>query len=215
MQALTYILKELGGGAAALAILVALIGLIGALGGAFTSYLVSGRSVYINSVTAERSKWIDKLRTNIATYSALLAETTFTLHEINTQPETVQINAAKVLNVLHRINAIVSILQLQLNPWGEIDKNILRLLSSVVFRTTTDHKLINRADELLITQSQWLLKAEWEKVKFEARSPIYRVLHRNAERRRSADYNIWSIQESGLESLLLSFEAEKAKPPHM
>lgn len=48
------------------AIIVAVIALVGVMTTAIASLLVSRRSTYLNAVTVERSKWIDKLRTNIA-----------------------------------------------------------------------------------------------------------------------------------------------------
>jgi hypothetical protein len=47
-------------------IIAAIIALGGVVVSSFISKLISGRTLYINAVTVERSKWIDKLRDNIA-----------------------------------------------------------------------------------------------------------------------------------------------------
>ena len=202
----------LGGGEAALAILVALIALVGALAGVVSSYVVSGRSVYINSITAERSKWIDKLRVNLAAYSALMAEQAFVLLQIKAAPGTVQADAAKLSDVLTRVNATASVIQLQLNPWGKIDENILKLVSSIVIRKSTEVELVQRADDLLIAHSQWLLKAEWEKVKFEAHGWWYRAFNFWRAGRRLRAYSKWAEDEGSLATVLADFAIEKAKP---
>lgn len=61
-----WFVSTLGGGATALAIIVAIIGMAGALGGAFSTYIVARRTLYVNTITAERMKWVTLLRTNIA-----------------------------------------------------------------------------------------------------------------------------------------------------
>jgi len=211
MDLVTRIYHALGGGAAALAVIVAFIAMIGALAGVVTSYFVAGRTVYINSITAERSKWIEKLRTNIATYSGLLAELSFTLLEQKLLSEKGSGSASMVINVLTKINNIASVVQLQLNPWNEIDKNLLRLIDSVVIRDGTDHLLVDRADKLLIAHSQWLLKAEWEKVKYEAHGGVYRWWHNDDDKKRLEKYRAWAAGEGELEQVIAQFAMEKAR----
>ena len=48
---------------------VALIALSGVLISALIAFISARHSLYINSVTVERSKWINALRTNIADFS--------------------------------------------------------------------------------------------------------------------------------------------------
>lgn len=211
MDIVTRIYHALGGGAAALAVIVALIAMVGALAGVVTSYLVAGRAVYINSITAERSKWIEKLRTSIGTYSGLLAELSFTLMGQKVLSETGSGTAPLVVNVLTKINNIASVVQLQLNPWNEIDKNLLRLIDSVVIRDRTDHLLVDKADKLLIAHSQWLLKAEWEKVKYEAHGGLYRWWNNNEDEKRLKKYRAWAAAEGSLDDVIAQFAKEKAR----
>ncbi|MBD8469580.1 hypothetical protein [Sphingomonas sp. CFBP 8765] len=211
MDLVTRIYHALGGGAAALAVIVALIALVGALAGVLTSYLVAGRTVYINSITAERSKWIEKLRTNIAAHSGLLAELSFTLHGQKVVKNEGSGMASLVVNVLTKINNSAAIIQLQLNPWNEIDKNILSLIESIVIRDGTDHNLVDEADKLLIAHSQWLLKAEWEKVKYEAHGGFYRWWYNNDDEKRLKEYRAWVGKEGSLTDVLARFAKEKAR----
>ncbi len=198
----------LGGGPAALAILLALIALCGAIGGAVTSYSIAGRAVYVNSITAERSKWIDKLRTNLATYSGLLAELSFKLLLLKKEQHQ-EAAAGEILALLKHIKDVVSLIQLQLNPWGVIDRNILLLLENIVVRLDSEPTLIDKADKLLIAHSQWLLKAEWEKVKFEARGPVHRLLNRTTADERLCEYRHWAALGGCLDGIVDEFKHKK------
>ena len=198
-------------GAISTPVFVAMIALIGAVAGALTSYRIAGRSVYINSITAERSKWIGTLRENIASYSGILAQLQLRVVRHGMKNGELQTENA-VLEKLEEMNHVVSLIQLQLNPWGTIDRNILILLRKIVVRKGTDPQIIESADRLLIEHSQWLLKAEWEKVKYEAHGPIYRFLHSEDEKRWIKKYLIWTAAEGCLTELLAQFEKEHAKP---
>lgn len=200
----------LDGAKGVVAILVACIAVIGVLTGAVTSYLVSGRTVYINSITAERSKWIEKLRVNLAAYSGGLAAVAFRSNYLAPTAGVTEMLAAR--RELEALNHTASVIQLQLNPWGEIDRNILKLIDGIVIRTNTDVDLIDRADKLLIAHSQWLLKAEWEKVKFEARSPLYRATNGRSAKRRLREYQKWGQGEGAIDEMLAAFAIEKVKP---
>ena len=68
----------------------------------------------------------------------------------------------------------------RLEPRSEHLKDLLLVQTRKLFSEAgqvAECMLIDKADKLLISHSQWLLKAEWEKVKFEARGPLYRWLH--------------------------------------
>ena len=63
-----------------------------------------------------------------------------------------------------KINRLISLIRLQLNPFGEIDQTILSLLESMpALAEQQDGAPLRTADDRLIKHSQWLLKAEWEK----------------------------------------------------
>lgn len=144
------------------AVIVASIAAAVSLISAFFNYFISRRTTYLNSVTVERSKWIDKLRTNISTFSGLVRTLSF---RSATDKKT-----SEYLQTIEKVNGLISLITLQLNPEGEIDRKLICLLEripSLAEKQNSD--ALVRADKLLIAHSQWLLKAEWEKVKAEAR----------------------------------------------
>lgn len=151
---------------------LASIPLAGVVGGFIAQTLIAGRNVYINSITAERSKWIDKLRNNLAAYNSAI--TMMSLEVLSADDDKIT-DLSK--QSLYELNSRASVIQLQLNPRGIIDKNILELIEHFSVFSDTDLRLAGEAKKLLIEHSQWLLKAEWERVKFEARDWFYRRKH--------------------------------------
>lgn len=97
----------LGEGAGAASIAVGFIALVGALAGALTSYLVAGRAVYVNTITVERSKWINKLRGNLAAYSAAIAQVKFRIVELSLPGEE-RDRVARIVDKMEGINHIAS-----------------------------------------------------------------------------------------------------------
>ncbi|MGD0023287.1 MAG: hypothetical protein ABSC37_01485 [Xanthobacteraceae bacterium] len=138
---------------------------------AAVSYLISRRSIYINSVTVERSKWIGELRANIANLSGQVLSINRNLIDDSAYSESPAFH--QQAQEIHRLTSLIS---LQLNPFGKIDKNILRILSDfeTLFENPTRFTWAS-TDYLLIAHTQWLLKSEWEKVKMEAASRAQKV----------------------------------------
>lgn len=150
---------------------VALIALCGVIFSALIAYTTSKRSLYINSVTIERSKWIDALRTNIANFSRLAV----TLHHKENLND-IDWRSREASQYIEKMNGLISLIKLQLNPNGIYDRNIIILLDSITaYANSHDYRSLIRLDAQLISHSQWLLKAEWEKVKFEAAGVLRKV----------------------------------------
>lgn len=144
--------------------------LVAAIIAGFVSLSVSRRSLYVNAVTVQRSLWIEKLRANLANYSGLVHTLNFKSSFAATDFLSLM-RSEEYQSLVREMRDLVPLLMLQLNPAGEIDKNIIFLIDRI--RTLTESPLgyeLRRADDLLILHGQWLLKAEWEKVKSEARS---------------------------------------------
>jgi hypothetical protein len=140
---------------------VALIALCGVVISAFVAWLTALRGQYVNAVTVERSKWINALRENIATFSGALRTLSF---RAETMDENTKIAA------ITEINRLISLIHLQLNPRGTIERNIATILEQMpALAEKADGTALRSKDKLLIAHCQWLLKAEWEKVKYEAR----------------------------------------------
>jgi hypothetical protein len=145
-------------------VLVALIAFVAVLVSALVSFLISRRSIYINSVTVERSKWIGELRANIASLSSQVLNINHSLIDDHEYHGSQQFRSAT--QEIYRLSALI---KLQLNPFNEIDANLLSILEEFTdsFNNPTDFMWASH-DYSLIAHAQWLLKAEWEKVKSEA-----------------------------------------------
>ena|ERR1700729_1491485 len=132
---------------------------------ALVSVLVATRNNYMQAVTAERSKWIDKLRENISTFSGKTRTFSYKIvHRIT------PFNSPEYVDAIDEINKLIALIKLQLNPKGEVDGNLIRLLDKIPSLADNPSDLgakLRRADNLLIQHAQWLLKDEWEKVKRE------------------------------------------------
>ena len=142
---------------------VAVIAVIGVLLSALVGYMASRRAIYINSVTVERTKWIESLRINIA---KLTTESRLLNYKINLD---IQFKRSEAyLDGIRELKGDMNLVRLQLNPDGRIDANVLELVRGLPARAEAlngDDLMIY--EDLLIRHCQWLLKAEWEKVKYE------------------------------------------------
>jgi hypothetical protein len=142
---------------------VALIALCGVVLSAFVAWLTAFRGQYLGAVTVERSKWINALRDNIASFSGALRTLSF-------RAETNSLDDAAKISAITEINKLISLIHLQLNPHGTIERNIAIILEQMpVLAEHPNGKELRKKDKLLVEHCQWLLKAEWEKVKYEAR----------------------------------------------
>ena len=147
------------------AIMTAVIAAGVSLAIAILAAIIQTRNNYLQAVTAERSKWIDKLRMNIAALSGMIRTLSY-----KNLTGTISFNSQEYISSLDEINKVVALIRLQLNPDGTVDQNILSLLDRLPYlsESAQRHPLLRRGDDLLIAHSQWLLKDEWEKVKREA-----------------------------------------------
>lgn len=133
---------------------------------AITNFRISRRTIYINTVTAERVKWLSTLRENISTFCGLTY--TWQFSELTGKPEEQE--------ALSKIDKLKYLIRLQLNPEGKHDKIIEEIISSIPSLAipteyTTEQKKYKLKEILnkLIIVSQLLLKEEWEKVKEEVK----------------------------------------------
>jgi hypothetical protein len=125
----------------------------------------------VSAVTVERARWINSLRENIAAYSGQVRAL---VQKIESESgdvgfSTFQKQRAERIPYINEIDRLQALIRLQINPNGEIDRNIISILEKM--RPLAEGNVgseLNKADELLIAHSQWLLKTEWETVKAEA-----------------------------------------------
>ena len=100
------------------------------------------------------------MRGNIADFSGTLRTLSF---------KTDKITDSERAELIAKINNLLSLILLQLNIFGLIEGNVAKILDEMPgLAERVDGKLLRDRDELLIAHSRWLLKAEWEKVKYEA-----------------------------------------------
>ena len=124
---------------------------------------VARRTVYINAVTAERSKWIEALRSTLSQFSGMA-------HKISTRRRaTDYANSAGAAEDREALQSLLSDLTLRLNPGEDEARDLLRAAKTVdnAARLHSAASVI-LADEIMIRHAQWLLKGEWERVKLEA-----------------------------------------------
>lgn len=167
---------------AAVTISAAIIAVCGVIFSAFSAFVTGRRSVYISSVTAERSKWIEKLRSNIAQLLQVCAA-------INNEMQSSQAYDEK----RNRADGLISLISLQLNPADEggIDKNLIEHLRILVEATEKPGDEFREEEKKFVRHSQFMLKEEWEKVKTEARGWIARLWNKVLGKRcaRKCAYN--------------------------
>jgi hypothetical protein len=125
---------------------------------AFANLRSDQRTMFVNTVTSQRIKWIEQLRQDISTFSGLVYHWAMT--DLTDTKEKQQI-----IKEIDRLNHVI---RLRFNPAGEHDKVIEGLLADIPEHTEDQEKIKELLEKLTIT-SQALLKEEWEKVKAESR----------------------------------------------
>ena len=148
----------------------AIIALIGAVVSGLIALVVSRRSTYLIAVTTERSKWIDKLRENIANLLEVCSEICLSAMCDKNDDQTENCLKAKIDPILiAKADRLIALIQMQLNPNNIIDRDIIILLRDLPKAAEKVNRERYRGSEgVLIMHVQFLLKEEWEKVKFEA-----------------------------------------------
>lgn len=124
----------------------------------FANFRSGQRTMFVNTVTSQRIKWIEQLRQDISTFSGLVYHWAMT--DLTDTKEEQQI-----VKEIDRLNHVI---RLRLNPAGTYDKVIEGLLAEIPKHTEDQAKIKELLEQLTVT-SQALLKEEWEKVKAESK----------------------------------------------
>ncbi len=131
---------------------VALIALCGVVISALVAWLTALKGLCVNAVTVERSKWINALRENIASFSGKLRTLSF-------RAETKSLDERARIAAITEINNLISLIHLQLNPHGTIESNIAKILERTPgLAEHADGEALRREDTRLIAHCQWQLK---------------------------------------------------------
>lgn len=122
---------------------------------------LKNRTQFVDTITAERIKWLEKIRIDISRFSGLTSFWVKNLRDASSEDSK---------EVLKEIDILRVMIKLRLNPKGTYDKEIMDLLDEIPQLTNQiDMSLLNKKLEQLTTLSQKLLKEEWEKVKKESK----------------------------------------------
>jgi|SRR5579859_7712819 len=128
------------------------------------TYRTTRESRFINTVTAERVKWMQELRSNISKFCGA----TFSWAAIYAgKPSSTSTEAVELLKDIDRLGFLI---RLQLNPKEEPDQQVEAIIKKIpqLIEQPKLHQLTASLEELT-TVTQVLLKKEWEKVKKEAK----------------------------------------------
>jgi hypothetical protein len=141
--------------------LITLIGLLVSLIVGFSSLYISfknsKKTIFINSVTASRAKWIDTIRNTIADYCG------YSMQIFSSKTE-------EKLKLVHELQNIKYLIKLQLNRNDRFDALIIKSIDKIASHFYDDNPAeINQEINELILLTQDLLKLEWEGVKEESK----------------------------------------------
>lgn len=131
----------------------------------YISFKNSRKTLFINSVTASRIRWIDNLRENISSYCGHTYHLSLT-----------EITESEKQKIIKSIDILRFKIKLQLNRGDKLDEMILQKIDDIPNLTDSSKiELLAQAINELIIMTQDLLKDEWERVKRESiNGPIYK-----------------------------------------
>jgi hypothetical protein len=140
--------------------------LILGVGNLIFSLVNNRRTTFINSVTAERVRWINTLRENLSRFAGLVFNYATVAHTDDAESRT----------IFRKTDRLRLLIKLQLNPNEPFDQEIEALLDQIYLQnkgigTEGTLKLLDD----LIKAGQRLLKQEWDKVKEESSEATYKI----------------------------------------
>jgi hypothetical protein len=117
------------------------------------------RTTFVNIVTSQRIKWIEQLRQDIGAFSGIV------YHWSHSE----MAGKAGEGDLLKEMDRLRHVIRLRLNPLGEHDKTIEKLIEEIPHYTDPQRQTeLVDALERLTKATQALLKEEWDKVKRES-----------------------------------------------
>ena len=123
----------------------------------------SRKTIFINSITSSRIKYIQELRNAIAEYCGLF----YNYHTLLMDDPKL---SKEKLNILEKADKLKYLITLHLNPMDtDWDTQIIKLIDEI--RSSISQFPKEKIDEL-ITITQYLLKLEWEGAKLESKKGI-------------------------------------------
>jgi len=125
----------------------------------------------VNAVTTSRVQWIDKTRASLSEFCGLTYQFCY-----------------KHRDDLHeRIDVLIALIKMQLNPYGEREQIILSLIEEIRDKASPyDGDTLKNLLNKLISVSQELFYEEWRKVKLEAITGIHQTKHNYQKKKLSS-----------------------------
>lgn len=138
------------------------ISFIVGLSGLVIGIINSRKTIYINSVTTLRTKWLNEMKDYISEFCGLTYNYGISNLPRNSHSELVE-----------KIDKLRYLIKLNLNPKDEFDKLIIEKIDLIPTLTNRKNfgELTKELDELTFL-SQKMVKLEWEGIKAEAKSGI-------------------------------------------
>ncbi|MGI4948746.1 MAG: hypothetical protein ACRYHC_08645 [Janthinobacterium lividum] len=163
-------------------VLIAAVPLGGALGAAFTSLWSAGRTTYVNTITAERTKALSELRRDLAEFSTALS--TLALDRRLRSDAAKKAGGAEAVLTFDQITGsfekferMENTIRLRLTPGRQVDRIITLIMAECGISIVDDLTLTSKMNRLFCLHSQWLIREEWESIKWEAGGIVYKLLH--------------------------------------
>ncbi|HET7115348.1 MAG TPA: hypothetical protein VFI29_02595 [Hanamia sp.] len=121
----------------------------------------SKKTIFINSITASRIKYINDLRNTISKFCGLVSSYNLKVNKLNED---------ELFQLQKEADTIKFQLKLYLNPEDNYwDNEIMNCIDAIL--QNTDKNPLPKIDQLIIL-TQYLLKLEWEGVKLESEKGI-------------------------------------------
>ena len=133
-----------------------IVSLIVGFAGLYVSVRNSRKTIFINTVTSLRSKWMETTRNSISEYCALTTQLFF-----NT--------VSDKLSKIEKLQQLRFLIKLQLNRNDPFDSKVIDLLEKIASHFYDDTINATKQEiEELINLTQDMLKIEWEGIKAES-----------------------------------------------
>jgi hypothetical protein len=120
----------------------------------------SKKTIFINSVTSSRIKWIDVIRDTISEFCGLTYHYSLTHLELEQKDKN---------QLREKVDKLRFLIKLQLNRNDKFDKIIIDKIDTIIALTDESSSELKLEIEDLIVLTQDLLKLEWEGVKEETK----------------------------------------------
>lgn len=151
-----------------IALLIGAIAFVGVLLTALSNWFSASRSKYVDTITAQRIKWVAELRSDISEWISDLTE----LRQSYKRREPEEKRAEAIARAYRKLVLI----HLKLNLRSPLDREIFSMMCKAIEEVPSgDSMRVQTAHVELVARVSDLLKDEWEAAKWESAGPIRRL----------------------------------------